>query len=388
MTRIRDCMMKLIASEVCETPLDLASLGTLTREEHKELYLLSKSHDLSHIVASALSKASLLVSEYDTSALFEKQMMTALYRYEQTRFAYDELCSTLEISGIDHIPLKGSIIRDYYPEPWMRTSCDIDVLVRKADIERASDILTERLAYTDKDLGPHDVSFFTAGGVHVELHYDLLEDDRANACRDVLCEIWSYAQKKDGYAHRYELDDDMFYFYHIAHIAKHLEVGGCGVRPFLDLWILTHKVEYDREQRRALLMKGRLLGFAEISERLCEIWFGEGQHDELSARLEDFILCGGVYGTRENKVAVMRTKRGSKFRYLMSRIFLSYDVIKYQYPILFKHKWLLPVANIRRWFRLIFCGKAKLSVYELKKNNEISEDQANEVADLFRQIGL
>ena len=30
---------------------------------------------------------------------------------------------------IPFLPLKGSVIRQYYPEPWMRTSCDIDILV-------------------------------------------------------------------------------------------------------------------------------------------------------------------------------------------------------------------------------------------------------------------
>ncbi|MBO4954226.1 MAG: nucleotidyltransferase family protein, partial [Clostridia bacterium] len=36
---------------------------------------------------------------------------------------------------IDFMPLKGAVIRQYYPEPWMRTSCDIDIHVKKDRLE-------------------------------------------------------------------------------------------------------------------------------------------------------------------------------------------------------------------------------------------------------------
>ncbi len=383
-----ELMMKLIANEVCGAPLVSRIPESFSEEELKKLYTLSASHDLAHIVASALSANKLICGTTEVSTRFDKQLMTALYRYEQTKFAYEELCEALESEGIDFIPLKGSVIRDYYPQGWMRTSCDIDVLVHKEDVERASRMLVEKLSYTDEHLGSHDVSFFTSGGVHIELHYDLLEDDRANNSKDILASAWDYAQKKNGFEHTFELSDDMFYFYHIAHIAKHLEIGGCGVRPFLDLWLLLHKVEYDAKKREELLLKGNLLDFSRVCEKLCEVWFGDAEHEELTLRFEAFILNGGSYGTRENRVAALRTKRGGKFKYAMSRIFLSYDVIKYQYPILFKHKWLLPVANVRRWCRLLFCGGAKRSMHEFKMNSEFSQEQVNDTADLFKKLGL
>ena len=50
-----------------------------------------------------------------------------------------ECCNALEKAQIPFVPLKGSVIRKYYPEAWMRTSSDIDVLVHKEDVEKTTD---------------------------------------------------------------------------------------------------------------------------------------------------------------------------------------------------------------------------------------------------------
>ena len=39
-------------------------------------------------------------------------------------------------------------------------------------------------------------------------------------------------------------------------MAKHFENGGCGVRPFIDLWILNHRRPFDRAKRESLLRDG------------------------------------------------------------------------------------------------------------------------------------
>ena len=54
-----------------------------------------------------------------------KDMRNAIIR-EHT---YNSICSALNRESIAYIPLKGSVIKDLYPESWMRTSCDIDILV-------------------------------------------------------------------------------------------------------------------------------------------------------------------------------------------------------------------------------------------------------------------
>ena len=128
-------MMDLIASEACGKEIDPKEYA-LSDEELKDLYRLSKFHDLAHLVGNALIKKD-LIRNAEIRQRFEKQVMTAVYRYERTNYELQRLCDTLNEAKIPFIPLKGSVIRNCYPEPWMRTSCDIDILVHEKDLENA-----------------------------------------------------------------------------------------------------------------------------------------------------------------------------------------------------------------------------------------------------------
>ena len=181
----------------------------------------------------------------------------------------------------------------------------------------------------------------------------------------------------------------MFYFYHIAHMAKHfVATGGCGIRPFLDIWVLNHRIDFDREKREKLLSDGGLDVFAKQAELLSAVWFGNAEHTEITRRMEEYILRGGVYGTKTNQVVVQQQKKGGKLKYALSKIFIPYEKIKFHYPILQKHKWLTQIMEVRRWGKLIFCGHLKRTVNELKFNSRISEDVAAKTRTLLKNVGL
>ena len=119
-----------------------------------------------------------------------------------------------------------------------------------------------------------------------------------------------------------------------------------------------------------------------------DVWFGNQTHTFRSMQIEEYILKGGVYGTLENQVIVEQTKQGSKTRYALSRIILPYKTLKNLYPILKKHKWLFPFLQVHRWFGLIFGGRLKHGFYELKLNQNVSQDQASVMEDFLKGIGL
>ena len=77
-------MMTLIASEVCGKAID-PSQNPFSDEELAALYKLSKAHDLAHLVGDALIKNK-LISNAEIKSKFEKQLMTAVYRYEQINY--------------------------------------------------------------------------------------------------------------------------------------------------------------------------------------------------------------------------------------------------------------------------------------------------------------
>ena len=131
-----------------------------------------------------------------------------------------------------------------------------------------------------------------------------------------------------------------------------------------------------------------LFAFAKACRKLSEVWFSNVLPDDVSIQMQKYILHGGIYGNLDNRVAVQQKRRGGKVRYIMSRIFLSYDSLKVLYPILQKHCWLMPVMQVRRWFRLLFKGKMKSSLHELNVNKSMSPDKISETAELLTKLGL
>lgn len=345
----------------------------------------SAGHDVAHLVALGLRNNRILTEEKNA---IEKTIFKSAYRYEQLKHEYDNLCSSLEMAKIPFLPLKGSVLRDYYPEPWMRTSCDIDVLVHREDLDRAIAHLRENLKYVEGEHATHDVSFFSPTGVHVELHFDLVEEGRANNAIAVLSRVWENVFLREGSQYHYEMSDAFFYFYHIAHMAKHFETGGCGIRPFIDLWILDHMEGVDISARDELLTKGGLMKFTERSRSLSDAWLGESELDEVLRQMQDFLLRGGVYGSTDNRVALQQKEKGGRFGYIMSRLFIPYEKLKRYYPILEKHRWLMPFMQIRRWFMLLRPDVAKMAKREMEVNGKLDKSKADKTGALLKEIGL
>ncbi len=273
----------------------------------RDLLKMSSKHDIANLLVLGLRDNKLI----DRNGIeTQRYILKTAYRCEYMQNEYKNLCDVLEKAQIPFIPLKGSVIRQYYPENWMRTSCDIDILIHESDIEKAKSILIDRHGYTDHGKGSHDVSLFSPKGIHLELHYDLILDGEANKSAIVLSNVWNAVVVKKGYEYFYEMPDDLFYFYHIAHMAKHFENGGCGVRPFIDLWILDHIDSVDISKRDSLLKDGELLTFANVARKLSRVWFDSEKHDNVTQQTEEYILRGGVYGTNTNRVMLQQQKKG------------------------------------------------------------------------------
>lgn len=378
-------LFSLLRSAICGTRLSEDDVREYSPELLEDLLKVAKKHDVAHLLALGLKQNGLLSKD---NGNVENHIFKALYRYEQIRYEHENLCDALEKAEIAFIPLKGSIIREYYPEPWMRTSCDIDVLVHQKDLDRAVAYLTENLQYTLHGRATHDVSLFTPVGVHVELHFDLVEEGRANDAIEVLSAVWENVSLLDNKKYWYVMSDAYFYFYHIAHMAKHFESGGCGIRPFIDLWILDHMENVDQSSRDALLISGGLGKFTTVCRELSEVWLEAKEPNQLSIQMEDFLLNGGAYGSAYNRVALKQTKKGGRFGYILSRIFIPYAKLKRYYPVLDKHPWLMPIMQIRRWFMLLNPEVASMVKREMSVNKSLNKTEADEMNEFLDFVGL
>ena len=184
------------------------------------------------------------------------------------------------------------------------------------------------------------------------------------------------------------LSDDMFYFYHMSHMSKHFKNGGCGIRTFLDVWIMNQK-DYDSDARQMLLQEGGMLPFARGAEQVAQYWFASEEPDTQTKAVSDYILRAGTYGDKANRAAVGQARSGGKFKYLLThRIFMPYEFLKAEYPILKKHKWLMPIYQVVRWVRMLLRGELFRRVSELKANTAADSSTTADVADILKHLGL
>lgn len=354
-------------------------------ESLRAVYTFAKKYDLVHLCAVGLRRLG-KTGGGEVFDLFQKAELMALFRYERLHYEYERISALFQEAQIEYIPLKGTVMRSYYPEPWYRTSCDIDILVRENMLLKAAQVLREN-GYTVGEKGAHDVSCYSESGIHIELHYCLTH---SKADRDpVLSRVFDVAIPVCGKPYELAMPLAYFYYHHINHMMRHFSNGGGGVRPYLDLHLFLQKEELDREMANALLREGGAERFAAEAEALAELWFGEGEPTEITAMTERFLfVSGGLYSNMKSRTLVGQVKRGGKMRQLMSRVFMPYHDLAASYPSLRKAPFLFPLYQVRRWCKFIFCGGYRRSKKEIALNMAVSDADLAETAKLLKALGM
>ena len=357
---------------------------SLSDAEWKALYLCADYYDSAHLVGYALERASLL-PDGNAGDAFRKKQMEAIWRTEQQEYEKEQVGAALEQAGIAHIFLKGAVLRRLYPQPWLRIGADMDVLVRKENYEEAIRLLCTKLGCTLGLRTPHDVKLRFPSGQYTELHVQLSGTASANA---LLSRAWETSLPVKETCWERMLAPEWFYVYHIAHMAKHFEQGGCGIRPIQDLWIMERTMQRDEQETNDLLREATLLTFAETAECLKDQWFSNGEGSALAQRMGDYILAGGTFGIVEKRVAVDQAKTGGRMKNFFARVFLPYETLTEIYPPLKERPWRLPYYEVCRWCRLLFCGRAANVWAELQKNQTISEKEIYATEILLKDLKL
>lgn len=386
MERTTETIIQLIADEVCGKEF-LAPQNGFNDRFLVDMFTACNAHDVTHIVGSALLNKALLNGK-SMVGQYRNAVYNAVYRYEMLSYVFEQVCSTFEKAKIPYIPLKGSVIRELYPQPWMRTSCDIDILVNEKDLHQATDELINNLGYRLKENGEHDVTVVSQENICVELHFKLIENSRSKASAKVLKSVWKHAAPVEDGKYMYVLDDAMFYFYHIAHMAKHFVRGGCGIRPFIDLWLMENSQTYNTPETQLLLKQGKLTEFAGSVSDLSKVWFGEKEHTEATKLMQDFVLEGGCFGSHETRMAAGNNRYGGKNKFIFKRIFLPYNDLKRHYPILKKYRFLLPICEICRLWSLVFGKKKDFRKNYISTLQNVSDEHIDNINTLFEKIGL
>ena len=276
-----DIFLKLVKSELLATPLDDGVIQSVTPDIMKKLYVLSKKHDMTHMVAAALERHNLL-GEDEISNKLRNSIYMAVWRDELRERELQQIYKLFEEEQIAFIPLKGAVIRELYPEPWMRTSCDIDILVREEEVERARDVLVSRLNYRVVGQNYHDISMYSPADVHLELHYYIKE--HMDNIDQLLERVWEYAKPIVEKRCQYRMTPEYMMLYLFANMSYHFSHGGCGVRNFIEICLMEKELYYERKSTDSYCEKCGIKVFTNYTRKISDIWMGEEEREEITKK--------------------------------------------------------------------------------------------------------
>ena len=365
-------------------------------ENSEELVKNARFHSVENLIAEVLSNA----PNVPTSMSNQLSEMHALRVVMDTNqeFEVSNLIKLFEQNEIPVVMLKGWLMKKLYPRTYMRSMADIDMFIRQCDEQKAHNIIKGQGYSVVTFGGKKDNVYNKKPFLTLEMHKNLFmyEDNWNEYFNDEKSQmyIWNRVVNIDNCKYIYRMDNELFFTYMIAHIAKHLlDDGGIGIRAILDVWLFMKKtIDFDLDIAFCDLEKIGLKEFTQKVIELTEFWFDKKEN--VSKTIEefgDYILKCGVYGNSKIFVATkedfVQSEKPSKFKYLFRRAFPKVDAMKVRFPQLNKHIWLLPFLYIKRlWYSLIHRGKYVKQ--EINSAGEVDFEEVKRIQCLYKEIGL
>ena len=303
-------------------------------------------------VAAALALEQVMrLPDYFTEEEYKAIRRLSLFDAERVR-----IISEMEARKIWYMPLKGIVMKDYYPQAEMREMSDNDILFdeQKADEVKA---IMESAGYSCLVFNKihHDV-YHKGSFVTFEMHREVFDKHSdpmfVRYFRDTPKRMIKDEQNSFGY----HLAPEEFYIMLIAHLFKHYRNEGTGLRALLDIYVFNHFCEkklntQDISQKLEAL---KLTDFERETKALAEKLFTLQPLSAEEQKEAEYYISSNSHGTTENRIAAFLDNddsRKAKRRYAMERIFPSQESIHRNHPLVSRHKALYPLLVMYRPFK-------------------------------------
>ena len=332
-------------------------------ENVRNLYRFSCRHFLEALVGMTLKEAGVALPKK-----WEERILKAVRRVLLFDVERERLLSYMESSGIWYLPLKGIVMKDYYPAVGMRQMSDNDILFDATYAEELKNhMASQGYEVASFGQGNHDV-YKKPPVYNFEMHRSLYGKAHQEGWEEYYRNVRERLILNEGSCCGYHMSREDFYIYILSHAYKHYQGGGTGIRSLLDFYVYLQKEE-GRLDFSYIEKECRALGIAEFeknSRQLCKKVFSaetaasydaEAFEEKLSDKEKEMLLyylTSGVYGTFdrmiEHNMEKYRDKNGevSKIQYMKHRFFPEEKFLKEYYPFFYRHKWLCPVLWLYR----------------------------------------
>ena len=312
------------------------------------------------------------------------------------QYYLEKIKESFEAQKVRFVCMKGAYLKTLYPEPYMRSSGDLDIFVDDENTEKVRDIMAG-LGFTVErfDHRLQDDAYSLGKFVHIEIHRKLISNKCPwdEKCQEIIERI---VPKKEG-SYEYVMSPEDFYLHMIGHMAKHMKYSGCGIRMVLDIWVYLNKfgTVLDRKILGQRLKYCGLDIFEKEVAKLVDYWFNGKDADIKTKNLARYIFESGIFGKAEQAFAAEMaedmeentSKKVGVIKKLTKYTFLPYLNMCMIYPRLSKYPILLPFYWVLRANRILFFERKKIS--GLTRNIEgISVSYAKNLAEFKKSIGL
>ncbi len=317
------------------------------------LYKAADRHLLTGITAMALESAGV------SDEAFRQSKGKAVRKAAAFDIERAAVLAKLEEAGIWYMPLKGCLLKEYYPRLGMRQMSDNDILFdasRSRDVRAVMEGLGfKTVLFTEGRYGQD--CYEKAPVCSFEMHRALFDPMAGETLFRYYQDVREKLVKDENSGWGYRFSPEDFYVFMIAHEYKHYSTSGTGLRSLLDTFVYLRKEggTLDWAYIGGELDKLGLTAFEARNRSLAAHLF---RQEELTAEdrelLEQF-LRSGVYGTSAARIKNDLRKYGTgpvgKTRYFLRRVFMPMESVRAYFPRFAKYPILLPLLPAYRLIR-------------------------------------
>lgn len=333
---------------------------------------LAKMQQVYSVIAPILGSINMPEEQAKEITLYNQN---ELLRLIAMRNEQEQLENELEKAGIKFMLLKGSLLRNYYPQQKMRQMSDVDILydaTKKDDLFKIMSDFGYSLISCDENSDDFTKKPFYTFEFHRELFFK-----EHNFYFD-FSNVWQNASVSSYNSCKYVMSAEDLYLHSVAHMYKHYVLGGFGIRFLTDTYLFLIKEQQNLNMNyvNSRLRDFDLVDFERLIRNLSFEIFGEGNFSDEQIGFLNNVLKFGIYGDSREGIKIYydeyMAKKGEKGNiagFYLSKLFPNTEFMKRIYPILIKKPYLIPLYYIKRlYYKLIVKRKSTINKYKILKD--------------------
>lgn len=348
---------------------EFESTEVLSDEDVRKVFELASIH---RVLPLILDRGYALVEDEEMLSDLRRQSKLEVSCQALRTQSFLELYSNLCDSGFEPLVIKGFVCRSLYPFPDLRPSADEDLYVPSAQYSDCAKKLLE-LGFVNAgayDENHYENTFVNNDGFCVELHkalFPLSKDyyKKHNCLFEKAFDNAVCVSTENTCVRTLSATDHLLYLF--LHSLKHFVRSGVGIRQVCDITLFIKA--YAKDIDPGIVMQAlESIGAEKYAQGIlaicvnflgldadCAKAFGyTGSAEGFETHLLEDILSAGIYGNadrgRMHSASVTLKAVQGKKETLWRKAFPAAEAFDSRYAYGAKHRILVPVAWVHRWF--------------------------------------